>query len=262
MRFATPKTYFLIVMLGLQLLLPETPLWASEERFVELGAEKWTQIASEGGIVVEAQSIQGSRQSAYRARTILKAPIEQILEVLSDSATAADWIPDLAHQELVAETSAFEVVTRSVYAVPFPFADRELVLRNRLRLDPLRGDLVAEAKSIEHPRAPLANGRVRAQMHCSMTRLRPLGANRTAIEFVMLVDPCGRIPAVLAAWGLRQAPSKFVKALEARAQTAGYPLRPAYAALLRQLADPNLNSTRKAGDLDDDVPYGEVYNNE
>ncbi len=259
MRFGPPKTYSLILMLGLQLFLAGKPLWASDEPPVALRAERWTQIASEGGIVVEEQSIQGSHQSAYRARTILKAPIEQILEVLSDSATAADWIPDLAHQELVAQTSAFEVVTRSVYAVPFPFADRELVLHSRLRLDLVRGDLVAEAKSIEHPLAPLANGRVRAQMRCSATRLRPLGANRTAIEFVMLVDPCGRIPAVLAAWGLRQAPSKFVKALEARAQMAGYPLRPAYAELLRQLADPNLSSTRKAGDLADDLPLGEVH---
>jgi hypothetical protein len=258
MRFGPPKVYFLILMLSLQLFLTDTPLRASDEPPVELRAERWTQIASEGGVVVEQQSIQGSRQSAYRAKAILKAPIEQILEVLSDSATAADWIPDLAHQELVAETSAFDIVTRSVYAVPFPFADRELVLRNRLRLDPGRGDLVAEAVSIDHPRTPVTGGRVRAQMRRSQTRLRPLAANRTAIDFIMLVDPCGRIPAVLAAWGLSQAPFKFVKALEARAQMAGYPLRPAYAELLRQLEDPNLASARKAGLHTDNAPVGSV----
>lgn len=246
MRSGPPKGYLLIVMLSLQLLLPETRLRASEAPPVALSAERWTQIASEDGIVVEQQPIQGSRHPAYRAKAVLKAPIEQILEVLGDSATAAEWIPDLAHQEVVAEASPFERVTRSVYAVPFPFADRELVLRNRLRLDLGRGELVAEAASIEHPRAPMGRGSVRAQMRWSQTRLRPLAANRTAIEFVMLVDPRGQIPAVLAAWGLRQAPYKFVQALGRRSRTAGYPLRPAYAELLRQLADPNLTSTREA----------------
>lgn len=254
MRSGLPKGYLLILVLSLRLLVPETLLWASDQPPVELSAERWTQITSENGIVVEQQPIQGSRQPAYRATAVLKAPIEQILEVLGDSATAAEWIPDLAYQELVAETSEFELVTRSVYAVPFPFADRELVLRSRLRLDPGRGELVAVAESIEHPRAPMAAGNVRAQMRWSQTRLRPLAANRTAIEFVMLVDPCGQIPAVLAAWGLRQAPFKFVQALDLRSRTAGYPLRPAYTELLRQLADPKLTSTGEAAPAPDKSP--------
>ena len=250
------KAFLLIVGLSLRLLLAGTPLWAAGTVPLELRPDAWTRIASEGGIVVEQQSIAGSRQAAYRAMAILKAPIEQILEVLSDRATAADWIPDLARQELVVETSAFERGTRSVYAVPFPFADRELVLRDRLRLDPGRGDLVAEAVSVDHPRVPVAAGRVRARMRCSQTRLRPLAANRTAIEFVMLVDPGGRIPSALAAWGLRRAPGKFVKALEARAQMAGYPLRPAYSELLRQLTDASLTSARKTARSADHPPAG------
>jgi hypothetical protein len=202
---------------------------------VDLPQERWTQIAAHEGIVVEVQTPKGGRQPAYRARGVIKAPIEQILEVLYDNATAAQWMPDLAHQQLVDQRSAFERVTRSVYAVPFPFADRELVLHSRLFLDRSRGDLVADAVSIDHPRAPVVPGRVRAHMICSRTRLRPAGPNRTAIDFLMLVEPRGHIPAFLAAFGLRQAPLKFVKALETRAQTAGYPLRPEYGALLGEL---------------------------
>lgn len=211
------------------------PAPAATPLFVEPPPQGWTQIDAADGIVVQIQAPDGEQEPVYRALGILAAPIGQILEVLHDSATAAEWIPDLAFEEVVDRRSDFERVTRSVYAVPFPFADRELVLHSRLSLDRTRGDLVAEAVSVEHPLAPLGRGRVRAHMVCSRTRLRPLGPNRTAIDFLLQVDPGGRIPGFLAAFGLRPAPFKFVKALERRAQTAGYPLRPVYQELLREL---------------------------
>ena len=201
----------------------------------ELDGEGWSLIAGTDGIEVSVRAIDGGLHPAYRARGVLSAPIGQILEVLHDSATAAEWIPDLASEEVVVQPSAFERITRSVYAVPFPFADRELVLHSRLSLDRDQGDLVAEAVSVDHPLAPAVSGRVRAHMVRSRTRLRPLGPDRTAIDFFMWVDPRGRIPEFLAAFGLRQAPFKFLKALERRAQTAGYALRPAYRDLLREL---------------------------
>lgn len=203
---------------------------------VDISPQGWTPITEAGGIVAQVQAATGDRGiPVYRARGILAAPVGQILEVLSDNATAAEWMPDLAHQELVDQRSDLERVTRSVYAVPFPFADRELVMRNRLFLDRARGDLVAEAISVDHPLAPPIRGRIRAQMSCSRTRLRPLGPNRTLIECRIQVDPGGRIPAFLADFGLREAPLKFVKALERRAQTAGYPLRPVYRQMLQAL---------------------------
>ncbi|MEJ2638646.1 MAG: START domain-containing protein [Desulfosarcinaceae bacterium] len=211
------------------------PAVASESLPVNLSPEGWTRIAEDGGIVLLVQTPEGQRQPAYRARGVLKASIGQILEVLHDNATAAEWMPDLALQEVLDQPSAFERVTRSVYAVPFPFADRELVLHSRLFLDRSGRDLVADAVSVDHPRAPPVRGRVRARMVCSRTRLHPLGPNRTAIDFLMLVDPRGQIPDFLATFGLRQAPMKFVKALEARARTAGYPVRPDYRAMLWQL---------------------------
>jgi hypothetical protein len=210
------------------------PATGAPPLFVAPPPHGWTQIAEADGIVVQSHTPSG-RQPLYRARGILAAPIGQILEVLHDSATAAQWIPDLAHEEVVDRRSDVERITRSVYAVPFPFADRELVLHSRLSLDRTHGDLVAEAVSVDHPLVPAASGRVRAHMACSRTRLRPVGPSRTWIEFLIQVDPGGRIPGFLAAFGLRPAAFKFVKALERRAQTAGYPLRPVYRELLREL---------------------------
>ena len=214
------------------------PIWAAVDKPpAHIPSEGWTLVFQQGGIVVQERSIPGSPKKAYRAKGILKAPIEQILEVLSDTTAAAEWMPDLDRQQVVETVSEVELITLSVYAVPFPFADRELLLHNYLRLDRPSGALVAETVSVDQPNVSIARRHVRAHMLYGKTWLRPLGADRTDIEFIIIVDPRGRLPDFLAAFGLRRMPLKFVQALESRAQSTQYPLRPAYRDLLRQLAE-------------------------
>jgi hypothetical protein len=226
------------IRLAYLLFLTLYPVWAAADKPpVHIPSEGWTLVLRQDGIVVQERSIPGSPKKAYRAKGILKAPIEQILEVLSDTTAAAEWMPDLDRQQVVAAVSDVEMITLSVYAVPFPFADRELLLHNYLRLDRPGGALVAETVSIDQPNVSIARRHVRAHMLYGKTWLRPLDTDRTGIEFVIIVDPRGRIPDFLAAFGLRRMPLKFVRALESRAQSTQYPLRPAYRDLLRQLAE-------------------------
>ncbi len=226
------------IKIALFFFLTMPPVWATAGNPpLDIPAEGWTLVFHQDHIVVEEIVIVGSPMPAYRAKGILKAPIEQILEVLSDTGAAAKWMPDLASHQVIAKVSDIDLITLMVYAVPFPFADRELLLHNHLYLDSKRRALVAESVSIDLPEVAVAGGHVRANMLSSKTWLRPLSADRTEIELVIVVDPRGRIPAFLSAIGLRRMPLKFVQALESRAQTTGYPLRKAYQDLLQQLRD-------------------------
>ena len=203
---------------------------------IHIPSEGWSLVFEHEGIVVQERSVPGHPKKAYRAKGILKAPIEQILEVLSDTAAAAEWMPELEQQQVITAVSDVELITLNVYEVPFPFADRELLLHNRLRLDRKGKALVAETVSIDEPKVPTPSRRVRARMLYGKTWLCPVGADSTEIEFIMMVDPGGRIPDFLAVFGLRRMPLNFVCALEARAQSSQYSLRPAYRAILQQLA--------------------------
>ena len=206
---------------------------------IHIPSEGWSLVFEHEGIVVQERSVPGHPKKAYRAKGILKAPIEQILEVLSDTAAAAEWMPELEQQQVITAVSDVELITLNVYEVPFPFADRELLLHNRLRLDRKGKALVAETVSIDDPEISKAFRRVRARMIYGKTWLYPVAVDRTEIEFIIMVDPGGRIPDFLAAFGLRRMPLNFVCALEARAQSSQYSLRPAYRAILQQLARNN-----------------------
>lgn len=202
---------------------------------VHIPADGWSLVCEHNGIVVQERSVPGYPMKAYRARGTLSAPIEQILEVLSDTDTASDWMPELDRQQVVSAVSDVEMITLNIYGVPFPFADRELLLHNQLRLDRPGNALVAEAVSIDAPEVATPGSRVRARMIYGKTWLSPVDTDLTDIEFVIMADPGGCIPDFLATFGLRRMPLSFVRALETRAQQADYPLRPAYQALLHQL---------------------------
>lgn len=226
-------------IIALFMILAQTPTalfgTGSSDSPDQLQVDGWTKIFQKAGVTVASKYLPDLSLKAYRAKGILNAPIEQILEVLADTPKSTDWIPDLSYIKMITKISVVENITHSVYAVPFPFKDREFILHNQLRLDRDQSALVAEAVSIDHIDIPLHGSRVRARMVRGQTWLRPLFANRTAVEFILSIDLRGSMPEFLAAMGMTKAPYKFVKALESQAQRSSYPLRPAYRDLLRQL---------------------------
>jgi len=135
----------------------------------------WQQMYSDQGITVYAQRTKKSKILAFRAEGILNAPIAQIMEVLRRVEIADEWMPDADGKYVLKEISDAEAITYSVNRVPFPFADRELVLLNKLRLDRERKFLVLDVYSVDYPSKPVKKGVIRAQMYCGEMRLRPAG---------------------------------------------------------------------------------------
>ena len=196
----------------------------------------WNKLYTDQGITVYAQRTRKSKVLAFRADGILNAPIDQIMEVLRRVEIAEEWMPDEEGKYILKEVSDTEAITYSVNRVPFPFADRELVLLNKLRLDPVRKFLVLDIYSVDHPSQPAKKGTVRAQMYCGEMRLRPAGEGQTEVELQLYVDPRGAIPGWIVNMFQKRLPYNFLRALEKKASTTSFELRPVYREFLRELA--------------------------
>jgi hypothetical protein len=196
----------------------------------------WASLFREGTLTIFAQRSSTARRTAFKAEGVIDAPIDRVLAVLGNTAIAEEWIPNLKRQVVLQESGEFEVVTMSEYRVPFPFDNREILLVSRLDIDREAGCLVADARSVDIDGEPTRQGVIRAHMHRSLTRLAPAANGKTWISFMLLVDPRGGIPGFLADLGLRVVPHQFVRALETRAQTAEFPLRPSHDRLIDELA--------------------------
>lgn len=197
--------------------------------------DRWEQILEKGGISVYSQKVPASDVLAFRAAGVLAAPVDQVMEVLRRLEITGEWMPDIRTKFAVKEFSDFEAVTYSINEMPWPFADREMLLYNRLWLDAVRRFLVVDVHSVEDEAVPVEKGNVRALMHCGETLVRPAGRDRTHVELILFVDPMGFIPAWLVNLSQRNLPYNFLKALEEKAAVTSFPLRPAYRKLLDAL---------------------------
>jgi hypothetical protein len=195
----------------------------------------WKKLFSKNGITVYSQKSPESDVVALKASGILKAPMDQVLEVLRKVEIAKEWIPDVDTKITIKDFSDLEAITYSVNILPWPFADRSLVLHNKLRLDREKKYLVIDIHSVDFETNPVKEDHVRANMYCGQTLLRPVAKGETEIELILFVDPRGHIPTWLVNMAQKSMPYNFLRALEEKAGQTNYELRPPFKKMLDQL---------------------------
>ena len=203
--------------------------------FICLADSNWQEISHVDEITVYSQKFEDSDVLAFMATGVLKAPVEQIMEVLRRVEISIDWMPDISEKYTVENFSDYKAITFSVNTLPWPFADRELLLHNELYIDRKKKYLVVDTFSVEMDRLPVRSENVRAQMKCGRTLLRPTGPRRTEIILTLLVDPAGKIPVWLVNLLQRTMPLDFLRKLEKKAQSTSFQLRPKFKEVLDEL---------------------------
>jgi hypothetical protein len=154
----------------------------------------WKKLFSKNGITVHSQKAPDSDVLALKASGILKAPMDQVIEVLRKVEISKEWMPHIDTKITVKDFSDLEAITYSVNILPWPLADRSLLLHNKLRIDREKKYLVIDIHSVDFETNPIKKDRVRANMYCGQTFIRPVGKGETEIELILFVDPRGHIP--------------------------------------------------------------------
>ncbi|CAB5135347.1 hypothetical protein D3OALGA1CA_3499 [Olavius algarvensis associated proteobacterium Delta 3] len=196
---------------------------------------EWKERYARPGITVYSQKLPGSNLFALRAEAVLEAPVGQLMEVLRRVDISNEWMPDIRTKYILEVNSDLDVITYSLNSVPFPFSDRELVLRNCVRLDRAQKYLVVDIYSVPYDKHPVKKGAVRSYMHCGEMRVRPITDRKTEIDLLMYVDPRGFIPHWLVNMFQKKLPYNFLKALEKKAGTTDFDVRPQFQQLVNDL---------------------------
>jgi len=195
----------------------------------------WKEIYARPGITVFSQRLKESGLLAFRAEAVLEAPVGQMMEVLRRVDITDEWMPDTREKYILQENSDLDVITYSLNTVPFPFADREMVLRNSVRLDRERKYLVLDIYSVKFDGQPVKKGAVRSHMHCGEMNVRPISERRTEVSMLLYVDPKGFIPPWLVNMFQKKLPYNFLRALEKKAGITDFEVRPQFQKLVKDL---------------------------
>lgn len=211
---------------------------------IDVNDSRWKIVNKKSKINVYSMEFENSDVLAFKAHGILNANVGKIMEALRNVEDSVKWMPNLKEKVTVRNVSDLEAITYSVNNIPFPFRDRDMVLRNVLSIDEKRKLLVVNSYSVQADKRPPHKKRVRAQMRLGQTLLIPIDENRTEVYLMVQVDPMGNIPTWIVNFVQKSIPRAFLKSVEKRASEISTPTRQVFLDMINKVKE--LRSTGSA----------------
>lgn len=162
-------------------------------------------------ITVYTRKVSGTFYNRFYAVTHVNARLASIVAVLSDVPAMPEWLARMKSAKLIKREGNSDIWLYSVYKLPYPFIEREGVLRATLRQD--KNGIVEIITRAEQGFVSSSPGRVRLTNMQSTWRLTPEKNDIVKIELWGQGDPGGYVPPVLFNYNLPDEPVQTLKLL-------------------------------------------------
>lgn len=174
------------------LLLASTTASAS----VPTSEENWELDLDKNGIKVYTRSMDDSRIDAFRAETVLDAPLEAVLAVMSDPRSCLEWVHQCAEAYNLPGGSFNDRYAYSINDMPWPATDRDYILR----IETMTGDdpdtIIMEMEAVPD-RKEKQDDYVRMQEASTVYEFSREDDGKTGMVWFQHAEPGGSLPAWL-----------------------------------------------------------------
>jgi len=177
---------------------------------------RWEYVKTYEGVDL-FRALQASEGSLpFRATADLDVPYQKIVMALVDVERKNDWAPKLKSTAIHAKLSANEFEYSEYYTTPWPFKDREFLLRGTITYRP---DQVLFAAVDSQNRTYAREDHVQANIEILEFAVIPLSEDKTRVQFTFAGDLGGWIPAFVKTIIQKKWPVRFIQSLQNRIQT-------------------------------------------
>ncbi len=180
----------------------------------------WELKKDSDGITVWWRATEGTDIKELKIELEVNASLNTIAAVMSDVPSYEEWVYS-TEKSVVVEQDGTDVIYYNIMDFPWPMDDRDLVMRTDLTQD--KDTKVIVSKSTATPsKVPYDDDMVRVEMTETQWTVTPLGGNRARIDYTLISDPGGSIPAFLTNIAADYGPYKTMKAFRKRVQMPEY----------------------------------------
>lgn len=179
----------------------------------------WRLVKDEGGMTIWERNNPLSRILAVRARTTMKASIEQIVHILlsPDADQKRRWV-DLVSEWEEIERGPDVAVVYAAYALPFPLSPRDFVLKVTREVDTRAKTVTIKLCSVKHQSFPESRSiGVRGRVKEMRFKARMISRTKTEVTLEAQVDLGGDLPNWAVNIMNRAWPENTLRGLEAEA---------------------------------------------
>lgn len=173
----------------------------------------WVLAAQQEGIKVFVRDEAGSKIKALKLNCEIDANISQVVALLLDIAATTSWMPNTKSCFVTRQISACELYYYSEVNLPWPLSNRDFVTHLQVLQDPRTKVVTIDALAVPELVAP-RKGIVRIRQSKGRWIIKPLDKDHVQLEYDLMVDPGGSIPASLINYFARDAAVAVIKNMQ------------------------------------------------
>ena len=183
--------------------------------------DNWKLKTDKDGINIFTRTFPDSKFKAIKVEVELDATLSQMVAVVLDVNTGAQWVYSTKSSVLLKQVSPSQLYYYSEVSIPWPAANRDFIAELRAVQDshsrvvtiygPVFPDYLPEKKDI-----------VRVRRSEGKWVISPLGSRRIKVEYTLRVDPGGDLPAWLVNMFVTKGPYESFKKLKEQLQKPVY----------------------------------------
>lgn len=182
-------------------------LWA------QAGAADWTFLYEKGGF--RAYEMKG-HPVAYKAEGIVPLSLAEVAAVLVDTPRQREWVNHLAESRVISGDPLLRSVIYSRYSLPWPAANRDVVIESVVAEDVARGEVRVQFWNTSSPAVPPGTRCIRVPLSEGNFLLRETGKDSVFVSYTIRLDPGGWLPDWIVRVFVRDAPYTTLRAFQAQ----------------------------------------------
>lgn len=157
----------------------------------------WKPGKSKNGISVYTSDVAGSSFKAVKVDCTLTGTFTKLISILSNVADFSDWIYNNKTSKLLKSYSPHDFLYYSETSMPFPFNNRDVIIRMQLNTDSLPKFMTINGYNVDGVITEIP-GRERIPHYSASWKVTMPTSNTLHITYILEVDPGGNLPAWLA----------------------------------------------------------------
>ena len=183
--------------------------------------DDWKLKTDKDGIAIFTRTFPDSKFKAIKVEVELDATLSQMVAVVLDVNTGAEWVYSTKSSVLLKQVSPSELYYYSEVSIPWPAANRDFIAELRAVQDS-HSRVVTIYGPIFPDYLPVKKDIVRVRRSEGKWIISPLAKGRIKVEYTLRVDPGGDLPAWLVNMFVTKGPFESFKKLKEQLRKPAY----------------------------------------
>lgn len=185
------------------------------------GQDDWKLKTDKDGINIFTRTFPDSKFKAIKVEVELDATLSQMVAVVLDVNTGAQWVYSTKSSVLLKQVSPSELYYYSEVSIPWPAANRDFIAELRAVQDS-HSRVVTIYGPVFPDYLPVKKDIVRVRRSEGKWIISPLAKGRIKVEYTLRVDPGGDLPAWLVNLFVTKGPFESFKKLKEQLRKPEY----------------------------------------